>query len=277
MAQPKHETSARALKAGAIVTADGRITVPADVRRSLGVGVGDRLNFHLIAPGQYVVSKAEPSEDLPIAPDDPATTLIAASTPAAEKSAHTPIRDQLQQAAALARIASMHDGLDVPEQKELRLSEHGVMERIQLAEARRSAVFDSRGKTDMTAPLMEARMRAKAVELVMGGTRWLTAADMPSHAIPLLAGWLEQGRIFALEQEGVQLFPRYAFDSIGEPVPVLKDVLNVLAGCSPFQIAAWFESTSAYLNAKRPREVLELDGAAVVMAAHRLVEGAVHG
>lgn len=277
MVQPKHERSARALKAGAIVTADGRITVPAAVRRSLGVGVGDRIKFQLIAPGQYVVSKAEPSEDLPIVPDDPATTPMAAGTPAAEKTAHKPMQDQLQQAAVPARIASMLDGLDGPEQQEVWLSEHGVMERIQLAEAKRPAGFDSRKKTDMTAPAMEARMRAKAVDHVMAGTRWLTVADMPSHVIPLLAGWLEQRRIFALEREGVQVFPRYAFDSAGEPVPVLKDVLNVLAGRSPFQIAAWFESTSAYLNAKRPREVLELDGAAVVMAAYRLAEGSVHG
>lgn len=126
-------------------------------------------------------------------------------------------------------------------------------------------------------PVIEAPMRAKAKELVMGGTRWLTAEDMPSHAVPLLERWLEQGRIFALEHEGVQVFPRYAFDSTGKPVPVLKDVLNVLAGHSPFQIAAWFESPSAYLSAKRPREVLEPEAAAVVMAAHRLVEGAVHG
>lgn len=133
------------------------------------------------------------------------------------------------------------------------------------------------GMPQANLPMIEARMRAKATQLVMGGTRWLTAADMPSRAIPLLAAWLEQGRIFALEQEGVQVFPHYAFDSVGEPVPVLKDVLNVLAGRSPFQIAAWFESPSAYLNAKRPRDVLQLDAAAIVMAAHRLVEGAVHG
>lgn len=152
---------------------------------------------------------------------------------------------------------------------------------------RRQGVFDptlsilgtrrSLGMPKAALPVIEARMRAQATELVMGGTRWLTAADMPNHAIPLLALWLEQGRLFALEQEGVQLFPDYAFDSIGEPVPVLQDVLNILAGRSPFQIASWFESPSAYLNAKRPREVLELDGAAVVMAAYRLVEGAVHG
>lgn len=152
---------------------------------------------------------------------------------------------------------------------------------------RRQGVFDPtlsipggrshQGMPKASLPMIEACMRATATELVMGGTRWLTAADMPNHTVPLLAGWLERGRLFALEQEGVQLFPRYAFDSIGEPVPVLKEVLNALAGRSPFQIAAWFESTSAYLDGKRPREVLELDGAAVVVAALRMVEGPVHG
>lgn len=83
--------------------------------------------------------------------------------------------------------------------------------------------------------------------------------------------------INTLDHEGAQVFPLYAFNSVGEPVPVLKDVLNILAGRSPFQIAAWLESPSAYLNAKRPREVLELDATAIVTAAHRLVEGAVHG
>jgi hypothetical protein len=134
------------------------------------------------------------------------------------------------------------------------------------------------------ADAIQARMRAKAVALVMGGTSWLTASELfselekkPSNVHTTLARWLEQGRIFALEKNGVRIFPRYAFDAMVEPVPLLKEVLKVLAGRSPFQIASWFESPSNYLNGKRPREVLELDGLAVVMAAKRLVEGAVHG
>lgn len=75
----------------------------------------------------------------------------------------------------------------------------------------------------------------------------------------------------------MRIFPRYAFDAMVEPVPLLKEVLKVLAGRSPFQIASRFESPSNYLDGKRPREVLELDGLAVVNAAQRLVEGAVHG
>lgn len=131
---------------------------------------------------------------------------------------------------------------------------------------------------------IEARLRSKAVSMVMGGTAWLTASELgqemhskPSNAHTVLGRWLEQGRIFALEKNGVRIYPRYAFDAMGEPVPLLKEVLTVLAGRSPFQIAAWFESTSSHLNGKRPREVLESDGLAVVTAAKRHVEGPVHG
>ncbi|MCE4558180.1 hypothetical protein [Pelomonas cellulosilytica] len=134
------------------------------------------------------------------------------------------------------------------------------------------------------ADAIQARMRAKAVELVMNGTSWLTATELfdelpkkPSNAHTVLARWLDQGRIFAMEKSGVRIYPRYAFDAMVEPVPLLKEVLKVLAGRSPFQIASWFESPSNYLDGKRPREVLETNGLAVVTAAQRLVEGAVHG
>lgn len=134
------------------------------------------------------------------------------------------------------------------------------------------------------ADAIQARMRAKAVELVMNGTSWLTATELfdelpkkPSNAHTVLARWLTQGRIFAMEKSGVRIYPRYAFDAMVEPVPLLKEVLKELAGRSPFQIASWFESPSNYLDGKRPREVLETNGLAVVTAAQRLVEGAIHG
>ncbi|KQW51237.1 hypothetical protein ASD88_00885 [Pelomonas sp. Root662] len=131
---------------------------------------------------------------------------------------------------------------------------------------------------------MLARMRAKAFRMVMDGTSWLSATelfaelpDKPLNADTMLAGWLEQGRIFALEKNGVPIYPRYAFDAMLEPVPIVREVLEVLRGRAPFQIAAWFESATTYLDGKRPREVLVEEGAAVVIAAQRMVEGPVHG
>jgi len=145
-------------------------------------------------------------------------------------------------------------------------------------------LVDASPSADDKAQAIEARMRAKAVELVMSGTRWLTATELfselvkkPSNVHTVLSRWRKQGRIFALQTNGVQIYPRYSFDAMVKPVPILKDALKVLEGRSPFQIAAWFESPSCSLSGKRPREVLEQDGLAVVMAAKRHFEGAVHG
>jgi hypothetical protein len=131
---------------------------------------------------------------------------------------------------------------------------------------------------------IETQMLTQAAEWVMTGARWLSAMELCSE-LPktkdeidaVLPQWLETGQIFALERNGIKLYPLYAFDSLGEPVPILKQVLEVLQGYSSFQIASWFESPSSYLRGKRPREVLEVDAASVMIAAKRRVEGAVHG
>lgn len=133
-------------------------------------------------------------------------------------------------------------------------------------------------------PTIEPEIRIGAAELVMSGTRWLTATELcvelPTHTIDAenaLTQWLEKGKIFALESNGVLTYPLYAFDPLGEPIPFLKLVLDILEGYSPFHIAAWFESPSSYLRGQRPREALGSEGASVVLAAKRMVEGAVHG
>jgi antitoxin PrlF len=41
--------------ATATLTSKGQITIPAEVRRGLGVDVGDRVEFVELAPGQYLL------------------------------------------------------------------------------------------------------------------------------------------------------------------------------------------------------------------------------
>lgn len=43
----------------------------------------------------------------------------------------------------------------------------------------------------------------------------------------MLSRWLEQGRIFALEKDGIPISPRYPLDAMLEPVPILREVLAV--------------------------------------------------
>ncbi len=131
---------------------------------------------------------------------------------------------------------------------------------------------------------IKSRMLADTERRVMSGTEWLASTDLyselqtnPLDGDAMLARWLAHGQLFALERDGLQIAPRYAFNSALEPVPSLREVLKMMQGRSPFQIAAWFESTSSFLAGKRPREVLLQDGAAVVMAAQHWAEGPIHG
>lgn len=131
---------------------------------------------------------------------------------------------------------------------------------------------------------VEERMRERAVEAVMSGTRWLPAAEVgrrrqPESSNPhaALSRWLDQGRIFALVHRGNRIYASYAFDELGEPVPALRGVLQALKGYTPFRVAAWFESTNAWLDGKRPREVLATRGDEVIAAAQRHALGPVHG
>ena len=71
--------------------------------------------------------------------------------------------------------------------------------------------------------------------------------------------------------------PRYAFDELLDPHPVVAEVLATLAGYSPYRLAAWFESSNGYLGGKRPREQLLLDPHAVVAAAARHAHPPQHG
>lgn len=134
--------------------------------------------------------------------------------------------------------------------------------------------------------LLELRrtLTQRTVDSVLQGTRWLSPSELnevrhakttnPSHTVKR---WIDSQRIFALERGGARLIPAYALDELGEPVPILQEVLKLMAGRSPFRIAAWFESPTGYLEGQRPRDLLATDGLAVVKAAEQSLQGPLHG
>ena len=131
--------------------------------------------------------------------------------------------------------------------------------------------------------LMEV-LQKRAVESVLSGTAWLTAAEVGTRVNPaatnehaLASRWLSEGKIFAIQRAGQNEYPSYAFEETGYPIPALAGVLTILEGMSPFRIAAWFESRTATLNGKRPRELLASHSRAVIEAARSHREEAVHG
>ena len=124
-----------------------------------------------------------------------------------------------------------------------------------------------------------AKLQAKALDAVRDGTEWLTAADVaeyarlgPANPIATVSRWKQQGRIFALHWGGKDYYPRYALGADFHPLPAIKDILAVLAGYAPELLAAWFDSTSRFLDGKRPRELVTTTPAMVLLAARNMIE-----
>lgn len=132
-------------------------------------------------------------------------------------------------------------------------------------------------------PVVE-KLQRRTVDAVLNGASWLTSREVGARAAPnaankhaLASRLLKEGRVFAIERAGRKEFPDYVFDPLGNPLPVVREVLSILDGYTPFRLASWFESKSARLAGRRPREVLATDPDAVIVAAREHLQGPVHG
>ena len=132
---------------------------------------------------------------------------------------------------------------------------------------------------------VRAALEQRAISAIFSGAEWLTADQVGRLRDPDARNphgtanrWRTEGKVFALTKGGVLYYPRYVFDEVFDPRPVVAQVLAVLAGYSPYRLAAWFESTNSYLGAAaRPRDVLGTLPEAVLSAAHDHVTGPLHG
>lgn len=130
---------------------------------------------------------------------------------------------------------------------------------------------------------MLPQKKAKALEDVLENSEWLTAEEIsergkfsPSNLAAPASRWKQKGKIFALPYQGQDRFPRYGLDEAFRPIPDLESVLKLLGPISPWRIAVWFESTNAWLDSRRPRELLSSKPERVRRAA-RSYRNASHG
>jgi hypothetical protein len=80
--------------------------------------------------------------------------------------------------------------------------------------------------------------------------------------------WTQEGRVFAVPHAGQYLWPGFQFDAQGQPLPVVSEVVAILAGdLPPWPLALWFTSRSGWLDGRRPVDLLATEPAAVVEAA----------
>lgn len=131
-------------------------------------------------------------------------------------------------------------------------------------------------------------MQKNAAESILSGTRWLTAAEVAeesgrsqSNPHALANRWKKEGRVFAIKYQGVERYPRYAFDEHMEPRAAIAEVIRRFAAdagdgeLDPWDIAAWFESSNTYLDSARPRE--RLDAPDVIAFARENMNNWMHG
>ena len=124
--------------------------------------------------------------------------------------------------------------------------------------------------------LKEANMRRAALEGVLTDNEWLTAADIGrlggySESNPAAPAnrWKKEGKLFAIRHQNKDWFPRYGLDDQYRPVPAISQLLAILGPrYDGWQIAAWFDSSNAFLKGKKPKELLT-EPARVVAAARR--------
>ena len=128
-----------------------------------------------------------------------------------------------------------------------------------------------------------ARLQANAIRAIVKNSEWLTADQIgelgrfskTNFAAPANR-WKNERKLFAIEYDGQDRFPRYALDENYRPLPAVKAVLAIVGEISSWRIAAWFESTNAWLDNRRPRDVLAREPATVIEAAHEYLSNA-HG
>lgn len=122
--------------------------------------------------------------------------------------------------------------------------------------------------------LKRAKLQARALEAIYTGTEWLSAEQIGTLGLhgtanPAAAAnrWKANRQLFAIRRDGRDMYPRYALADDFTPLPVVKKVLQTLADWSPLRVAGWFESTSSFLNAKRPRDLTAMAPDHVLSAA----------
>ena len=83
--------------------------------------------------------------------------------------------------------------------------------------------------------------------------------------------WKREGRVFAIQHDGKDLFPAFQFAD-GQPLPIIQKILKALPeDMSPWETAFWFESSNGWLGGEVPQECLKKESE-VIDAAEQLAK-----
>lgn len=109
--------------------------------------------------------------------------------------------------------------------------------------------------------LVEERMdRLRSIRKMLREGEWLTAAEInaaqenpPAQKSLPASDWKRRGRIFSVNHDGIDYYPRYEFDAAYRPLPIISEVLKAFgAEADAWKIAAWFHFLNGYLTEDTP-------------------------
>jgi hypothetical protein len=132
----------------------------------------------------------------------------------------------------------------------------------------------------------EAKMFAQAMKVILESGDFARAANIAEVAHFSVKNpssqpnrWKKAGLIFAVPYKGMDLYPLYALDieKGARPLPVMENILEVLADKDNWQKAFWFGSVNTYLKNKMPKELLKSKPQEVLRAAEVEASGVQHG
>lgn len=109
--------------------------------------------------------------------------------------------------------------------------------------------------------LVEERLdRLQSIRTMFHKGEWLTneilnqlQPDPPSNRSLPASDWKRRGRIFSVSHAGKEYFPRYEFDSLYQPLPVIRDILKAFGPVADsWKLAAWFHFPNGWIAEPGP-------------------------
>lgn len=111
------------------------------------------------------------------------------------------------------------------------------------------------GEVRPSVTLIQERMeRMKTIKKIFEED-WLAAEDInaihassPASKAHPASDWKRRGRIFSIPYRGKDYYPRYQFDTMYQPLPVIKDILDAYGEhADPWSLAAWFHFPNSWI------------------------------
>ncbi|WP_413721435.1 hypothetical protein ACL2XG_20195 [Sodalis sp. RH24] len=163
----------------------------------------------------------------------------------------------------------------------------GMSQRPKTSQTATASVKVKTGGGQRSAGTTNTERLEKLKKIILNDSEWLPAQEVSrrggasadvKNPSGLPNRWKRAGKIFAITSEGRDLYPAYALDIGGQPLPLMKKIIELFGETkTPWSLAVWFGTPNSWLGNKKPKDFLTSAPEQVLEAALRAKEGPVHG